>query len=37
MLEMPESYGLVDPIMFMGELYDAIAYDMEGNQIVSWR
>lgn len=36
-LEMPDSFNDVEPIMFMGELYDVIAYDKDGNEIVKWR
>ena len=37
MLAMPESFDSIDPIMFMGELYDVIVYDTDGSLIVSWR
>jgi len=36
-LEMPDTFNNIEPIMFMGEIYDVIAYDKVGIEIVSWR
>jgi len=35
-LEMPDSFDNIEPIMFMGELNDVTVYDEDGTEIVSW-